>query len=197
MTTFRVLALILFSCCLQVHAQETESQPEPLSNKPPYFLIIGFQGLRSTHVDHFNGAHVIVGHSVGRFLQLGLGVEYAYNSFHTDNGWDLHKLSFVPVFLNGKFAIGSSDKLITPFLELSQGISFVNYTKEDQYHVFKTHHVSEQGYYVYGGAGAYIQITQHIKGIIATGLEGYHMSFNPMEVNPHGIQYNAGLKIDL
>jgi hypothetical protein len=192
----RILFLILLSSYLQVSAQENARPNDSRLDKSGYFVIAGLQGLRSTHVTYFTGAHLIAGHSVSRSLQLGLGVEYAYNSFHTDNGWNLYNLSFVPVFINAKLAIGSTEKMITPFLELSQGISFVNYRKEDQYRVFKTYHVSEQGYYVYAGLGAYIKITSHIEGIIATGFEGYHMSSNPLEVNPHGIQYNAGFKVD-
>ena len=150
------------------------------------------QNLLSTHGTNFKGADVVGSYLLTPSLSLGLGIEYSYTSFHFDNNYNLTNLNFYPVFLDSKLDL-TRNTLLTPFLHLSTGISFVNYIKESLDDLGKFYHVSETGLYLYSGIGISYKVNTNISTFIDMGFKGYHMSFQNLDVNPHGLNIRLGL----
>ncbi len=147
--------------------------------------------MRTTHATYFNGGSITAGYYFTPKLLISLGAEYSYDYYHNDNGWNLYNLKFLPVFIDAKVVVGK-ERAITPFIQLSQGLSFINYRKEDQQNVFAPYQVSETGYYVYGGGGVWIKIGKYISFQMGVGFKAFHMSTYALEVNPHGLTGRCG-----
>lgn len=187
--TFFIVGFILTSNWL--NAQDT-SKKSSFQIKERYSITTEFQTLRTTHATYFNGGSLTVGYFISPRVVISAGVEYSYDYFHNDNGWNLYQLKIVPFFIDAKFLM-NMNKRITPYFELSQGMSFINYRKEDQLNVFAPYHVSEKGYYVYGGTGASIKIAGNLSFQIGVGFKAFHISSNVLEVNPHGLTFRSGV----
>ena len=157
------------------------------------FATVELQNLNSTHGTNFKGADVVVSYQLSPSFSLGLGPEYSYTGYHFDNGYNLTKLKFLPVFADSKLDL-SKGRTITPFLHLSTGISFANYYKEDVNALGTLYHVSESGLYAYSGFGVSCKLGNSISTFIETGFKGFHMSFNALDINPHGLTFRLGLK---
>lgn len=159
-------------------------------------MVSELQILRSTHANLFSGGSLVVGYYVKPLVLISIGSEYSYAPSHVDNGWDLFNLKMIPIFIDGKFFLTKNRKVI-PFIQVSQGVSFVNYRKEDQFKIFTPYMVSEKGYYVYGGAGASVRITKKIDFLFGVGIKSFHLSLNALEVNPHGVSYRFGFGFEI
>jgi len=156
------------------------------------FIVPEFHGLHTTHGSNFSGKSIILNYQYSKTFYFGLGAEFSLATFHGDNGWNLHNLKFIPVFLDFKLSV-TKNKLLVPFFHTSEGISFNNYKKEADNYNGKSYNVSEKGLYVYAGIGVLFKIRKYLKPIIDIGFKGYHMSFNNLDVNPHGLTFRFGL----
>ena len=171
------------------------------------FIIASYQNLRSTHVDHFTGFNVMAGYYVTPKFSLGIGVEDVYGQRHDDNGFKLSEMRLVPVIIDARYLIGEN-KFIVPFVELSTGITFLKYYKKLQvpagspditetdgpFFFGPAFLVKEKGLYTYLGSGAYFKICKHFMPFIGIGFKGYNMTFNNLDINPHGLNYEIGVK---
>jgi len=171
------------------------------------FVIVGYQNLRSTHIDHFTGFNMMVGHYFTPKFSLGIGFEDTYGQHHDDNGWILSEIRLIPIIVNARFLFGKN-KLVTPFIELSTGITFLKYYKkvkvppgspditetEGEYTFGPPFLVEEKGWYTYAGGGVYFRIYKHFMPFIGIGFKGYNMSTNVYAVNPRGLNFEIGCK---
>lgn len=190
--TVRVLFLITIFSSSSVLAQVKSAEPV----KPPMLITGEFHDLRSTHHTYFRGASLTASRFRGDHFLLGAGIEYTTCSYHNDNGWDLTNLKFVPLFLDLKYCF-AKNRFFVPFVQTSHGVSFAQYTKADQMHIFKTHPVREAGYYTFFGVGSLFNLSKHCSGSLAFGFKGFHMSLNDLDVNPHGLMLRAGIGVKL
>jgi len=213
MTKFTLLSIcLLFSFIsyaenLQYETDSVNTTCEIGSFFKESFVIGGYQNLRSTHVDHFTGFNMIVGHYFTPKISLGIGAEDIFNPRHDDNGWKLSNIRLVPVFINARYLLGEN-RFIVSFIELSTGITFSKYYKKVKvpagspditevdgiYNFGQPFLVREKGLYVYGGGGAYFRISKHFMPFIGIGFKGYKMSFNVYDVNPRGLNFEIGCK---
>jgi hypothetical protein len=46
---------------------------------------------------------------------------------------------------------------------------------------------------MYGGYGFQFRINRELSTLLEIGFKGFHMSFNALDVNPHGLTAKAGL----
>lgn len=171
------------------------------------FLIVGYQNLRSTHIDHFAGFDMMVGHNFTPRFSLGIGVEDIFGHHHYDNGWSLSDIRLVPVKFDARYLF-FEDRFVVPFVELSTGITFLKYYKKLQvpagspdvtevdgvYYYGRPFLVKENGLYTYLGTGAYFRIGKHFMPFIGIGFKGYKMSMNVLDVNPRGLNFDIGCK---
>jgi len=156
-------------------------------------ITIEVQNLSSTHGTNFKGADLIVSYPLSPSFFVGLGTEYSYTGYHFDNGWNLTNLKFIPVFIDSKLNL-TKNKILTPFVHLSTGISFASYTMEDINALGKFYPVSEKGLYLYSGIGLSLKSSKYFATFIDLGFKGYHMSLNALDVNPHGLTIRLGLE---
>lgn len=213
MTRFTLLSIcLLFSFVsyaenLQYETDSVNTRGKIGSLFNESFVIGGYQNLRSTHVDHFTGFNMMVGHNFSPKFSLGIGVEDIFNPHHDDNGWKLSNIRLVPVIIDVRYLL-NENKFIVPFIELSTGITFSKYYKKVKvpagspditevdgiYNFGQPFLVREKGLYVYGGGGAYFRISKHFMPFIGIGFKGYKMSFNVDDVNPRGLNFEIGCK---
>lgn len=155
-------------------------------------LTLEYQYLYTTHGTVFRGGSLTLSCTHNDHFFLGPGVEFSHSDFHNDNGWKLYNLNFVPVFIDFKlFFLRNS--IVRPFLHTSEGISFNSYKKERDNVPGIFYHMSENGFYVYAGTGIALRLIKHLNPVIELGFKGYHMSFNDLHINPHGLTIRAGI----
>jgi len=174
----------------------TEYKPKKASKSATskrFFILPEYKILHSTHGDNFSGGDVVFAYKVSRSLFLGLGTGFAYNKYHGDNGWELFSLRFLPVFADAKLFLPGNEN-IAPFFQLSEGVSMNHYRRKN--YPYKTaYRVSERGDYLYAGVGCILKISKFLKPVIGIGFNGFRMSFNSFDVNPHGFTFRIGLLI--
>ena len=175
--------------CLSQQRKDIVYLPYPTSKR--ITLIGELQSLRSTHATFFNGGSIHVCRLFSHRVLLGAGLELAACDYHEDNRAELRHLRFLPLIIDGKFLFRQAG-IFTPFVQLSEGISFIRYNKKDENTGKKPYNVSEKGNYAYLGIGTVIKIADHFSQIAGVGLKGYHMSTNVLDVNPHGINFRLG-----
>ncbi len=162
-----------------------------LSKNKRFFVLAEYKNLHSTHRDNFMGKDIILTYRVTRSLFLGLGAEYTNSKFHDDNGWRLYNIRFIPIFADAKWFLPGS-KIFAPFLQLSEGISFNHYNRMDSPYI-SSYFVSETGDYLYTGVGCVLKLNDYLKPVIGIGFNGFKMSFDSWDVNPHGFAFRIGL----
>lgn len=189
--TFLGLTILVGSCfSLPALAQDTTKDT---GGEPGYHFSPAFEFLRSTHTNFFNGPSFKVTKNLAGHWKPGIGIAYATTALHHDNGLLLYRMKLLPVYANVTYDFTSKSRF-EPFGEASAGISFVKYdqaTDEDPIHTKK---VTEQGLYLYGGFGLRYKINKHIAPYIAAGFKGYHNSTNNLDINPHGITFQGGIR---
>jgi hypothetical protein len=156
-------------------------------------LTLGIQNLFSTHGTNFKGAVIVVNYFFSPSLSIGLGAEYSYSGYHDDNGMNLYNLKFLPIFIDTKLNV-TKNKKITPFVHLATGISFNSYRKEYINAPGIFYNVSEKGMYLYSGVGVSFKLWKCFSSFIDLGFKGFRMSFNDLDINPHGITLRLGLE---
>lgn len=169
------------------------SDVDPIDQRHNFFNgDVEFQIMNSTHNTQFYSGDVIISYQKSSAVALGLGAEFSYCKLHNDNGWKLSHLRFLPVFFDNKFYFFRNSRLC-PFLHLSEGISFNNYTKEETMTNKPPYHVSEEGFYAYTGIGCKIRTGTRYTPTMDLGFQGYRFSGNNLDVNPHGITLRLGV----
>lgn len=154
-------------------------------------LRLSLEDLYSTHGDHFPGISASCNRYFGKKWELGAGVGYAGAGYHEDNGWNLYQLDFIPLYLSGSFYAGASRRW-RPYLHLQDGVSFVQYDKEFQDRPGMRHRIHECGFFGYGGAGIDVTISGRSGLFLESGVQAFHLSFNNLDVNPHGFAFKLG-----
>ena len=167
---------------------------------------VDIQELITTHYTFFNGTSLTLNYPVSNVFSLGLGVEYSHSNFHDDNGWNITKLNFFPVYLDTKANLAKWGKF-TPHAQLSTGITFKNYQKvwsdhpspsyASRYKVPPTgvYHISEEGWYMYTGIGTSFKISKKVSTYFDLGIKAFHMSWNPWQINPRGLTVKLGITL--
>jgi hypothetical protein len=165
-------------------------------NKPGNLhIILEYQFLRSTHATKFKGVNIVISKSLSVNNSIGLGIEHSYTLFHGDNGYHLHHLNFLPVFLD--FRHQFNQKRLSPFVILDGGYSFVNYQRELIGFPSSRKKIKEGGIYLQGNFGLSYKINKDIQPILSLGFKGFHNSFNNLDINPHGLILRAGFQFNL
>nr|MBC7612096.1 hypothetical protein [Pseudopedobacter sp.] len=158
-------------------------------------VIFEYQILRSTHSTKFNGVNLIFAKKLSVNKSLGLGIEYSYAPFHGDNGYHLHKLNFIPIYLDFRYQF--NQKRLSPFVILDAGYSFVNYRRELIGFPSSRKRIKEGGIYLQGNFGFSYKMNKDIRPILSLGFKGFHNSFNNLDINPHGLILRAGVQFNL
>lgn len=154
-------------------------------------LRLNLEDLYSTHGNHFPGISAAYHKELGTKWELGAGLEYTHARTHDDNGWNLYQLHFLPLYISAYYKWSSLGKWI-PYLHLQEGLSFINYYKEYQDHPGERHYIKECGFYGFAGIGTHYYFSK-VSGVFAeAGLKGFHLSFNNLDVNPHGLTAKLG-----
>jgi hypothetical protein len=187
MKTLSLFALIFF-CRLSTYATLADSLwQRGISYE------IGFQEMYSTHDNFFHGVDVGVGYRFSPKFRLGGGVEYSFNNYHLDNDWVLTNLRFLPIYLDQQISLRKKGNF-RPYARLRQGITPTTYLKKDIGSLSEPVRISESGLYLFGGLGFTYRVTPRIGIFGEAGLKGFQMSFNSLEVNPHGATFRMGLQ---
>ena len=155
-------------------------------------LILGIQDLKSTHNTYFKGGSLIVNYAITPVFFLGLGAEYSYCPFHHDNTSDLSNLSFMPLFIDTRMSLRKDGKLI-PYWRFSTGVSFATYTNKELDTQRNPYLVKDRGLYMLTAIGCSYKISRFFTPFIEIGLKGFHMSFDNLDINPHGLVLTLGL----
>jgi hypothetical protein len=156
------------------------------------FLSTSYMQMRSTHASIFKGGSLMLGYRNSPYVYYGFGVKYGYTWYHFDNEWYLHHLKFLPVFVFVRLNF-MKDRMVTPYFHLATGITFASYQKEDKHTIGHPYTVSEQGLYLNSGFGCAFKIHRHFTPFLEAGFQGFHMSFNQLAVNPHGVNLQVGV----
>lgn len=179
-----ILMLLFGGICMgQARAQQIRS------------LWIQYEDLYSTHRNHFRGASVGFTRSFHPKWELGIGVEYSYAPSHDDNGFNLSQLNFLPITIHqyyAPFGFGSGK----PYLHGSQGWSFVWYKKENAALPGLPKEIREGGIYGFLGLGLPYHFGNRNAIFAEMGLKAFHLSFNNLDVNPHGIAGKLGYRFN-
>ncbi len=162
-------------------------------NNTRILITPGMQNLFSTHMTDFTGESLMTDIRTSPNFWIGFGFENARCRLHYDNGYKLTDLKFQPVFLNFKLNLETFGR-ITPFLESSQGISFNQFDRIVIHSTRQPREISQRGIYWYTGTGFLIHLTKNIFPVVEAGFKGYHMSFNQLDINPHGFNLRLGLQ---
>jgi hypothetical protein len=154
---------------------------------------IGFQEMYSTHSNFFHGLDIGAGYRFSPKFRLGGGVEYSFNNYHDDNDWVLTNLRFVPIYIDQQISLRQKGSF-RPFVRFRQGITPTSYLKKDIGVTTAPFKVREAGLYLYGSVGFTQRVSPQIGLFGEAGLKGFQMSFNSLEVNPHGATFRMGLQ---
>jgi len=188
-----IILLVLFSNCLLAEKLFFTSKKVADKNDSAvrrFYILTEYKILHSTHDDDFKGADIILTYKATPSLYIGLGAEFTYSNLHNDNDWVLTNLKFAPLFVDAKLFLIHT-KRIASFFQLSEGVSINNYSRKDDLHA-APYHVSELGNYLYAGLGCSFQLNKYITPIIGIGFNGFKMSFDEYDVNPHGLTVRIG-----
>jgi len=180
-----LMCLLLLCCIFSLHAQY----------KPACYIEVNIDDLYSTHSTHFPGLSAGINRKVGKVWDLGISAGAAYTPSHPDNGWEIKHLLLIPVYVN-QYLNFSREKRINPFLHLEEGITLSNYNRSDAVGT-PFYHVREAGFYGYFGAGICSDNRKKIGCKMEAGLKGYKLSFNNLDINPHGFAMSLGLRYRL
>lgn len=183
-------AAFLFGCCFSFSGMAQERTKDQL---PEYNFSAAYEFLRSTHSDFFNGPSFKIDRNLPGHFKPGIGIGYAATDLHRDNGLILYRMKLLPIYGNVTYDFYSKSKF-EPFAEVSAGISFVHYDQATDEDLVTTVRVKEEGLYLYGGFGLRYKASKHLSPYLAAGFKGYHNSFNDLDINPHGVTFQGGIR---
>ena len=183
-----------------------KDDPVPIVKQERLTVSVDIQELITTHYTFFSGTSLTLNYPVSKVFSLGLGVEYSHSNFHNDNGWNITKLNFIPVYFDTKVKLANWGKF-TPHAQLSTGITFKNYQKvwsdnpspsyASRYEVPPTgvYNISEEGWYMFSGIGTSFKINEKLSTYIDVGIKAFHMSWNAWQINPRGLSVKLGITL--
>ena len=165
------------------------------AGRPGWVMVIGdVQVLRSTHDNYFPGGSIMAVRPLTRAVELGVGAEISHARYHPDNGWQLHHLYFIPLFVATRFNLIRKGET-TIYLQTNQGVSLAHYQKQDDTVGQTPYGVAEYGYYGYAGGGIRWRVIRHVLIQVETGMKSFHLSTNELTVNPHGLTLRLGVVV--
>jgi hypothetical protein len=146
--------------------------------------------LYTTHDDFFHEMRISRMWTISHHVSLGPSVGVAGAPEHTDNGWDLTRLRFLPVALVADWCPlrGRRGNLL---LEGGAGPSFNSYRKRED-PIAAAFPVRETGLYARLAAACSVRLQDQIRLCFSVGMKGYHISGNVWDVNPHGVFAGIG-----
>lgn len=188
--------VFLVSCIMaqSVHAQEMNADG---MGKSPFSVAVEYDYLYSTHKTKFQGPGINGQYRLNKRWDVGIGTAYIHCPLHNDNGLILTHLKFVPVFAFAKYHIPVKSAVWEPYGTLRIGVTFAHYDREDPSISIESKPYSERGFYTYAGVGTNIRLCKKVKLFVDGGLVGYKMSFNDLDINPHGVMGKSGLLFNL
>ena len=151
------------------------------------------EDLYSTHNDHFTGVSFRINRTVTKNFSIGAGLQHSHTPVHRDNGWNLYRLQFFPLFVSQTYSL-RADKKTYPFLHAEEGISFNRYSKEYQNNPGPLSYIKEKGIYAYFGGGLSSNVNGKFNLTAEAGFKGFHFSANQLDVNPHGVTGKLGVE---
>ena len=174
------------------------AQQAPYAAKNYNDPVIRVEGhsLYSTHGDFFNGVSTSYITDLRPRWRAGISLQYSAAPTHDDNGWKLYRLRFVPVCLNFGYNLLHS-RTTALYAELEPGLSFVKYEKQEADPAIPQYTVRKNGLYLYAGMGVSERLAQSRDATFGLGIKNFQLSFNNLDVNPHGIAARAGLQYHL
>lgn len=183
--TGMILSIVLFPFALK--AQEFSKS---------YHVAAEYNYLYSTHSTKFRGPSLLVDKDLNRHWAVGLGIGYNTCAFHPDNGYDLKNLKLIPVFASAQYTF-SRNKIFDPYALLKTGVTFMNYEQKWETSTESYNKINSTGWYTYAGAGTNLNLSKQFQVYLNIGLIGYKMSFNALDINPHGVAGNIGLRVKI
>ena len=187
---YKFLLMCFFFFCLTgaMYAQNKTENKKLLMFSPL------FESLKSTHGNLFYSGSFTVSKMLNKRYEAGFGIETAFTQRHHDNGFVLYKLKFIPLFGNVKYHFKKVYRFDI-YAESSIGLSFNRYHRAtDNSPNIKTR-IKEKGVFAYIGTGIRYPISKKISLVTGVGIKGYKMSFNVLDINPHGISGMLGFSI--
>ncbi|GAB3432639.1 hypothetical protein [Niabella aquatica] len=154
-------------------------------------LTFNLDDLYSTHGDHFPGATIEISRPLSDRIDVSIATGFAYTPTHPDNGWEINNLLLIPTYLSQYIRL-TRQRPVHFFVHLSQGLTILNYNKSDVPGQ-PFYHIREGGFYGYAGVGVLINIKNRISGKVEAGLKSYKLSFDDLDINPHGMAMSLGL----
>lgn len=187
--TLGISVLAAWSFSFSAQAQEEKSNDKgPLYNFSP-----AFEFLRSTHGNFFNGPSLKVTRNFEGGFKPGIGIAYATTSTHFDNGLILYKMKMLPVYANLTYDFKTKSKF-EPFVETSLGMTFFKYDQATDAAPHTSFPVKEHGFYLYGGLGLRYAVSKRFAPYVAAGFKSYNVTTNDLDINPHGVSFQAGFR---
>jgi hypothetical protein len=177
---------ILF--CLHLKSQSNK-------NLPKIHLEVKINDLYSTHSDHFWGGGIAVSKNITENKVVGIGLDHIYSNNHNDNGWNLTNLHFTPIYFKYQYSCRIT-KILKIVLFTDQGISINSYKKYDPSIIPNTKKINESGFYSEIGMMTSKFYFHHSYVYFGIGLKNLKLSTNELDVNPHGISFQANLSLN-
>lgn len=197
-----VLLLIFLSASFNCLASPVKEQvTDTTRTDSPWYkklAVIGeYQHFITVHHSHFNGGYAFLTYNASANFSMGLGVAYDYGPLHVDNGYNLRHMKILPVLADFRYT-PFSKWIVSPFAIADVGYStFIKYEQEDPAHIERTRNITDKGIYTFGGFGLLVKLSHRATLYTSTGFTGVHMSFNNEDVNPRGLAYRFGMKVNL
>jgi len=191
----RILTLnlaLLLACGFSMTANAQEGT-KTSNDEPRYNFSPAFEFLRSTHGNYFNGPSFKVTRNLESRFKPGIGIGYATTKLHFDNALLLHNMKLIPIYANVSYDITNKSKF-EPFAEASAGITFLRYDRSSEADPLTVNRINERGLYLYGGFGVRYKVTNRIAPYVSAGFKGFNNTLNDLDINPHGITFQAGVR---
>lgn len=195
MQRIKTLSIILLVGCgfsFSALAQETATKKDSI---PLVTFSAAYQLLRSTHRDFFNGPSVMITRNFGGHFKPSIAIAYATDQQHHDNGLVLSNMKLLPIYANLSYDITTRSKF-EPYVEVAAGYTFMKYNQGTDAvpYPIPVDHVTDQGFYAYGGLGLRYAVSKHIAPFVSVGFKGYNNSRNDLDIDPHGITFQGGVR---
>lgn len=187
------LGFILFLGCSLTFSAKAQNIQQKADSIPLFTYSAAYEFLRSTHQDFFNGPSVKISRNFSGRFKPGIGIGYMTDYEHHDNGLVLYHMKLIPVYANLSYDFTSKSKF-EPFAEASAGITFMKYDQGTDENPHANVPVKNQGLYLYGGFGLRYKVSRRFSPYAAVGFKGYHNSTNDLDINPHGITFQGGIR---
>lgn len=166
------------------------------SFSPGFHIGAEYNYLYSTHSTKFRGPTILADKDLNKHWAVGIGIGYNTCPYHPDNDYDLKDLKLVPIFASVQYTF-SRNKLFDPYAIFKTGVSVMSYNRKEENAKTPFQKIHDTGWYTYLGGGTYVNVSSKFQLYVNVGLIGYKMSFNDLDINPHGVAGNIGLRVKL